>query len=315
MFYLPHTLFLALSLSLASLLVRSPHRPQTTSTIMNAATKKTKAATKRADRSVPFDEMRRLMQVYGSIKCLRKRQTPSGAENTKIDSVKRKFYRWFPDLEERFEKDEEGFYRPKFGHEFEMRFREDMRTKDGEILTKKRARCRKQRHGGINAVKAASTDAKQAFTSSFLANTTASFLTDCTPVSLHAVSPAPSFSDQEATKDEKTGIKLEFDHDPMASASITADTEPLDRSFIAEKGIFDDVEKSFYGSFGQDFPSIQFSSCISSLEEQDYSRSWETDSSSIEDMLGRSIEECCEEILMSDDNDSVSGYLFDVISS
>jgi len=298
------------------LVAASPLAPQNISTIMNAATKKTKAAAKRADRGVPFDEMRRLMQVYGSIKCLRKRQTPGGAENTKIDSVKRKFYRWFPDLEERFEKDEEGFYRPKFGHEFEMRFREDMRTKDGEILTKKRARCRKQRHGGINAVKAASTDAKQAFTSSILAGTTASTLTsDCTPVSLPVVSRAPSFSDQEATKDEKTGIKLEFYHDPMASASITADTEPLDRSFIAEKGIFDDVEESFYGSFGQDFPSIQFSSCVSSSEEQDSSRSWEIDSSSIEDMLDRSIEECCEEILSSDDNDSVSGYLFGMISS
>lgn len=100
---------------------------------------------------VPFDEMRRLMEVYGSTKCLRKRQTPLGSNGTrnaavKIDSVKRKFYRWFPDLDERFERDKEtGLYEPKFGHEFELKYREEMRKKDGESLTSKRARCRKMR--------------------------------------------------------------------------------------------------------------------------------------------------------------------------
>ncbi|KAL7541369.1 hypothetical protein ACHAXR_010851, partial [Thalassiosira sp. AJA248-18] len=132
---------------------------------MKSSTTNTKQITpasrraKRTDRGVPFEEMRRLMHVYGSVKCLRKRQsktTPDGAdENTKakVDSVKRKFYRWFPDLDERFTKDEEGFYRPKMGHEFELRYREEMRAKDGEVLAKKRARCRKENKeqvGGAN---------------------------------------------------------------------------------------------------------------------------------------------------------------------
>merc|ERR1719473_1104369 len=61
-----------------------------------------------------------------------------------VDSVKRKFYRWFPDLDERFVKDGAGFYKPKFGHEVEIRYREAMRAKDGECLAKKRATCRRR---------------------------------------------------------------------------------------------------------------------------------------------------------------------------
>lgn len=71
----------------------------------------------------------------------------------KIDSVKRKFYRWFPDFDEKFEKDPEAWaggnivYRPKAGHEAEMSYREEMRRLDGEVLCKKRAKCRRERHG------------------------------------------------------------------------------------------------------------------------------------------------------------------------
>ena len=71
----------------------------------------------------------------------------------KIDSIKRKFYRWFPDFEERFEKDLEAstgtsaVYRPKAGHEAEMNYREEMRRVDGEVLARKRAKCRRERYG------------------------------------------------------------------------------------------------------------------------------------------------------------------------
>lgn len=99
---------------------------------------------KKVDRGIPFEEMRRLMEVYGSTKCLRKRAPPAGSDVAKIDSVKRKFYRWFPDLEERFVKDAGGYWRPKIGHERELRYREDMRRRDGEDLTRKRASCRKR---------------------------------------------------------------------------------------------------------------------------------------------------------------------------
>ena len=84
--------------------------------------------------SISFDEMCRLMRVYGSLKCLRNRATKTAkAKNNnnvdecnsiKIDSTKRKFYRWFPDLDERFVRNSEtGCYEPKAGHVNEMAYR------------------------------------------------------------------------------------------------------------------------------------------------------------------------------------------------
>ena len=90
------------------------------------------------DTSVPFDEMKRLMRVYGPIKCLRNRTPKDSGRSTKTESIKRKFYRWFPDFEERFEKTPDGWYKPKLGHEHEMLYREEMRKKDQELLVKKR---------------------------------------------------------------------------------------------------------------------------------------------------------------------------------
>lgn len=96
---------------------------------------------------VSFDEMKRLMRVYGPIKCLRNRlnsQSRPGAI-TKDTSIKRKFYRWFPDFNERFELTPEGWFSPKFGHEYEMKYREAMRLSDQKVLVKKRCakRCGK----------------------------------------------------------------------------------------------------------------------------------------------------------------------------
>mmetsp|Transcript_9464 Transcript_9464/g.20494 ORF Transcript_9464/g.20494 Transcript_9464/m.20494 type:complete len:250 (+) Transcript_9464:144-893(+) len=90
------------------------------------------------DTSVPFDEMKRLMRVYGSLKCLRNRTPVDSGRTAKMESVKRKFYRWFPDLDERFVRTPEGWYKPKGGHEEEMRHREMMRKEDQECLVKKR---------------------------------------------------------------------------------------------------------------------------------------------------------------------------------
>lgn len=90
------------------------------------------------DTSVPFDEMKRLMRVYGSLKCLRNRLPVDSGKAAKAESIKRKFYRWFPDLEERFVRTEDGWYRPKAGHEEEMQYREMMRRGDQDILVMKR---------------------------------------------------------------------------------------------------------------------------------------------------------------------------------
>mmetsp|Transcript_34233 Transcript_34233/g.63100 ORF Transcript_34233/g.63100 Transcript_34233/m.63100 type:complete len:345 (+) Transcript_34233:146-1180(+) len=253
---------------------------------MKSTTKITKAAkVKKADRGIPFEEMCRLMRVYGPIKCLRKRKSSAegggngAVANTKIDSVKRKFYRWFPDLEERFVKDKGGFYRPKFGHMVEMCYRQDRRAKDGEILNKKRNRNRRRQQqqqrvvvvGGVERKTVIGVDnSKRAeISSSILAYSTArSAWADCaplSPISSHAVSPSPSYYDQQLIRvKDIDATDLEFDQDRTVSDSIIADTEPLDNSFIAEQGIFDDVEESFFGSYVQDCPSLLESSSSSS---------------------------------------------------
>ena len=97
--------------------------------------------------SISFDEMCRLMRVYGSLKCLRNRTTKTTTKDNvdecsnsiKIDSTKRKFYRWFPDLDERFVRNlETGCYEPKAGHVNEMAYRESMRISDQNKLVMKR---------------------------------------------------------------------------------------------------------------------------------------------------------------------------------
>jgi len=107
----------------------------------------------RRDTSVPFDEMKRLMRVYGSLKCLRNRTPVDSGKAAKIDSVKRKFYRWFPDLEERFVRTPEGWFRPTIGHEEEMWYREAMRKSDQDSLVKKRnSRRSSTKHNAFSAV-------------------------------------------------------------------------------------------------------------------------------------------------------------------
>lgn len=274
---------------------------------MKATTKATKRSAKRADRSVPFEEMRRLMQVYGSIKCLRKRaQKPGTAKNAKVDSVKRKFYRWFPDLDERFEKDVHGFYTPRFGHEAELRYREGMRKEDGELIAKKRVGGRKKQQqptGGMGSMiaRAVSTEDERVRTQDILAG----YARRVSPASAELKLAALPFHDQEV----ETGIKLEldqeFDNDRMASASIIEDTEPLDSSFIAEEGIFDAVEKSFYNDPPEQacFPRLE--RYISSSSEEQSSGEESNTFPSIQE-----IEECCEEMLeLQYDNVDMDSYL------
>lgn len=85
-----------------------PDRPPISSPQSSAAGRKGKDTNKnRTTRQfVPFEEMQRLMAEYGPIKTPRKRKTKTTDENghggsAKVESIKRKFYRWFPDFEER----------------------------------------------------------------------------------------------------------------------------------------------------------------------------------------------------------------------
>lgn len=117
----------------------APKKASRSSSSGTSAKYNVKARDPKRDTSVPFDEMKRLMRVYGSLKCLRNR-TPvdSGRAPAKMESIKRKFYRWFPDLEDRFVRTPEGWYNPRAGHEEEMRYREAMRKKDQDSLVRKR---------------------------------------------------------------------------------------------------------------------------------------------------------------------------------
>lgn len=90
------------------------------------------------DTSVSFEEMKRLMRVYGPIKALRNRKPKDTGKAAKPESIRRKFYRWFPDFNERFLKTSAGWFTPKAGHQQEMHYRESMRKVDQEILVKKR---------------------------------------------------------------------------------------------------------------------------------------------------------------------------------
>ena len=97
-----------------------------------------KRRTKNQDTSVTFEEMTRLMNTYGPIKCLRNRSSKNQNKEIKAASILRKFYRWFPDFEERFVKISDGRYIPKIGHEKEIKYREMMRDKDEKYVISKR---------------------------------------------------------------------------------------------------------------------------------------------------------------------------------
>ncbi len=101
-------------------------------------------ATKKCNPAVSYEEMTRLMRVYGPTKCLRNRTPKESGKGTKIPSIKRKFYRWFPDFHERFRLVAPGgWYVPEIGHEREMEFREELRREDQMLLSEKRSAKRR----------------------------------------------------------------------------------------------------------------------------------------------------------------------------
>ena len=94
------------------------------------------------DTSVSFEEMKRIMRVYGPIKALRSRAVKDTGTEAKPESIRRKFYRWFPDFAERFVKTSDGWFTPKAGHQQEMDYREAMREMDKQDMAKKRVDTR-----------------------------------------------------------------------------------------------------------------------------------------------------------------------------
>ena len=93
------------------------------------------------DTSVSFEEMNRLMRIYGPIKCLRNRSAKESGKTVKPESIRRKFYRWFPDFTERFKKTPDGWFKPRAGYHQEVQYRQELRKKDKLIIMAKKKIC------------------------------------------------------------------------------------------------------------------------------------------------------------------------------
>ena len=139
---LPTIVSTASSNGVNSTIVVAPPPPTIVSPERKIQPKKRSTSSKR-DPRVSFEEMKRVMRVYGPIKCLRNRTPKDSGKVTKVLSVKRKFYRWFPDFHERFELQPGNWYKPRIGHEMEMKYREDLRTIDQAFLAAKRVSSKK----------------------------------------------------------------------------------------------------------------------------------------------------------------------------
>jgi len=368
---------------------RSVHHKKSSIKHTNALSQRTASNNNKDRGSISFNEMCRLMSTYGSTKCLRKRKASTSSSNNnnngqstaKIESTKRKFYRWFPNLESRFTRNPTtGRYEPNIGHEAEIQYRLDMRKKDGQVLSKKRAKCRKERNTGVVGVgSTTTTTTSSAFKAPKIITPSTSTISD---TSSHRISPVvtphmmnnnmiipsgimssssslPLYNGTAAMSntqaavnydDEYLSSSMNFGYVPMpppspskknnskvsplihsnvaphSTSTAAFGEEPMpDRSFIAEHGIFDDVERTFYGVEDDVQQEQEMLLPLSMIEERGDSSSWSSSSSdnrssptsSIDEMIDKSIEECCEEIFKEDESlvrgDS-AGYLFDIIS-
>jgi hypothetical protein len=80
------------------------------------------------------------MKEYGPIKASRN-FIPQ--DDLRTESLKRKFSRWFPDLDERFVASADGqMYTPKAGHYEEVAYRSAMRKKSQQIMVQNRNNSR-----------------------------------------------------------------------------------------------------------------------------------------------------------------------------
>lgn len=117
----------------------SKHLAKKATSIITPQRKYMKLRDPNRDTSVSFEEMQRIMNVYGPIKAGRTRRALRDiGEEVQPESIKRKFYRWFPDFNDRFIKTADGTFTPFIGHEQELDYREAMRKWNQELLIKKR---------------------------------------------------------------------------------------------------------------------------------------------------------------------------------
>jgi len=182
---------------------------------------------------VPYEEMERLMNVYGALKAVRNRgakpnkkdgENNNNCQVVKRDSIKRKFYRWFPDLEQRFSRSEDGKYQPIHGHEQEVKYRKEMREKSFESVAKKRARAN-QRNNYLKRERGELPRGDQPLPE--LVSSSGTLL-------------VPSLSNKKVTLEAEVVISSLVSEDEDESSTI-------DNFFHASGSIFDEVNKEFYG--------------------------------------------------------------------
>jgi hypothetical protein len=213
---------------------------------------------------VPYEEMERLMNVYGALTAVRNRGAkPSkkssekeGEDNggqVKRESIKRKFYRWFPDLEDRFYRNEDGEYHPINGHENEVNYRKEMRGNSIESVAKKRAKSNqrnKYMKGGVVAQEDMKIELPRA-------DQPLPELGSSRGVLFH-IPPPPT-------------RKVTFEEQDIISSSLVSEDEDesstIDSFFHASGAIFDEVNKEFYGE-ELPFASIESESSNNESEEK-----------------------------------------------
>lgn len=196
------------------------------------------------------------MNVYGALKAVRNRGAkPSknegdGSQVVKRDSIKRKFYRWFPDLEERFYRTEKDQYLPINGHEQEIKYRKEMREKSSESVTQKRARAN-QKTKYLKMVRCELPRGDQPLPE-LVGGARGALI----------IPPPPS-------------RQVTFEADDIISSLVSEDEDEsstIDNTFYASGSIFDEVNKEFYGE-EEELPSASIDIVSSTLS----SSSWEED--------------------------------------
>ncbi len=176
------------------------------------------------------------MNVYGALTAVRNRgakqpNKKDGESNNKCqvvkkDSIKRKFYRWFPDLDQRFSRTEDGKYQPIHGHEQEVKYRKEMREKSFESVAKKRARAN-QRNNYIKRERGELPRGDQPLPEI---------------VSSSATLVVPPLPNKKVTMEAEAIIASLVSEDEDESSTAT-----IDSVFHASESIFDEVNEEFYG--------------------------------------------------------------------
>eukprot|EP00984_Skeletonema_dohrnii_P020634 scaffold10115_cov95-Skeletonema_dohrnii-CCMP3373.AAC.7 len=257
------------------------------------AKKSTSVKKVRGRDAVPFEEMERLMNLYGSIKAPRirgaaKKKKGSAEEGdkkvpVKKDSIKRKFYRWFPNFEERFTRDENGHYQPVNGHEYEMKYRAEMRQKSMTVVVTKRSdSITKKKYGqnGKIAKEKTSNLLSRQFSSSGGSSSSSSnsdknmnieadigiTIPDDIEIDMsNIVMPSPTTTPPGNSKNSsflnngyRAPSPLSFQEQPTKKAIseeqdtifsfVSQDSEEVAAAASSElKGLFDEVDKQYYG--------------------------------------------------------------------